>query len=97
MNPAQHTAVFLLRVYQRVVSPVLRGLSGPAGECRFTPSCSQYAREAVEIHGVVKGGALAARRLCRCHPWGGCGEDPVPPRVEPLVLKTPQGAGAGRG
>jgi hypothetical protein len=97
MNPAQHTAVFLLRVYQRVVSPVLRGLSGPAGECRFIPSCSEYACEAVAVHGVAKGGALAARRLCRCHPWGGCGEDPVPPRAELLNLKTSPGAGTGRG
>ena len=58
----------------------MRGLFGPAGECRFTPSCSQYARDAVETHGLVKGSALAAGRLCRCHPWGGCGDDPVPGR-----------------
>ena len=97
MNPAQHSVIFLLRVYRRVISPVLRGLAGPMGECRFTPSCSHYALEAVEVHGVVKGGALAARRLCRCHPWGGCGEDLVPPRVESLNLKASPGTSAGRG
>lgn len=50
--------------------------------CRFAPSCSCYAIEAVERHGAVKGGGLAIRRLMRCHPWGGSGFDPVPgPRV----------------
>jgi putative membrane protein insertion efficiency factor len=46
--------------------------------CRFTPSCSQYAIEAVDRHGAIKGGWLALKRLLRCHPWGGCGHDPVP-------------------
>lgn len=48
--------------------------------CRYWPSCSHYAIEAVETHGAVRGGWLAARRLGRCHPWGGHGVDPVPPR-----------------
>jgi putative membrane protein insertion efficiency factor len=48
--------------------------------CRYVPSCSQYAREAVESHGAGRGSWLAARRLCRCHPWGGHGYDPVPGR-----------------
>ena len=78
MNPAQTIAVLLLRVYQRTLSPMLVGLFGPSGQCRFTPSCSHYAVEAVQIHGVLHGGALAAQRLCRCQPWGGEGEDPVP-------------------
>ncbi|HUW02084.1 MAG TPA: membrane protein insertion efficiency factor YidD, partial [Acidimicrobiales bacterium] len=47
--------------------------------CRYTPSCSQYAREAIDGHGAVRGSWLAARRLGRCHPWGGHGWDPVPP------------------
>jgi uncharacterized protein len=67
-----------LRAYQWVLSPWLRALFGPAAECRFTPSCSQYAIEALQTHGVFRGGMLATRRLCRCHPWGGCGHDPVP-------------------
>jgi uncharacterized protein len=46
--------------------------------CRFQPSCSAYAIGALERHGAVRGGWLAARRLLRCHPWGGCGHDPVP-------------------
>jgi len=47
--------------------------------CRYVPSCSTYALEAVETHGALRGGWLAARRLSRCHPWGGHGFDPVPP------------------
>jgi putative membrane protein insertion efficiency factor len=46
--------------------------------CRFSPSCSQYAIEAVDRYGAIKGGWLAMKRLLRCHPWGGCGHDPVP-------------------
>ncbi|MCX7864622.1 MAG: membrane protein insertion efficiency factor YidD [Novosphingobium sp.] len=46
--------------------------------CRFMPSCSNYAVEALERHGAIKGGWLAAKRLLRCHPWGGYGHDPVP-------------------
>jgi putative membrane protein insertion efficiency factor len=48
-------------------------------QCRFVPSCSAYANEALQLHGAVKGGRLALRRMCRCHPWGGHGFDPVPP------------------
>ena len=62
-----------LRVYQLLVSPLL------PPSCRFFPSCSQYAIEAIERHGPVRGAALALRRLMRCHPWGGSGYDPVPP------------------
>jgi len=48
--------------------------------CRFTPTCSAYADEALLIHGPVKGTLLAIKRICRCHPWGGHGFDPVPPK-----------------
>jgi uncharacterized protein len=65
--------VALLRLYRLVVSP----LYGPT--CRFYPSCSAYALEAVERHGVLRGGYLAVRRLLRCHPWNPGGVDPVPP------------------
>lgn len=54
----------------------------PSG-CRFLPSCSEYAIEAVEGHGAVHGATLAARRLLRCHPWGGHGVDPVPTKGVP--------------
>lgn len=83
MNAGQHAIIILVRLYQRALSPVLRSLFGPAGECRFTPSCSEYAVEAVKAHGVWRGAGLAAWRLCRCHPWGGCGDDPVPARPAP--------------
>lgn len=61
-----------IRGYQYFVAPML----GP--NCRFYPSCSQYAKEAIERHGAVRGTALAARRVCRCHPWNPGGYDPVP-------------------
>ena len=58
--------------YQRFISP----FTPPS--CRFTPSCSQYAKEAILKHGALKGGALALWRILRCNPWGGSGYDPVP-------------------
>ena len=61
-----------IRFYQRSISP----LFPPA--CRFTPTCSQYAIEAIDKHGPVKGLLLAIKRISRCHPWGGSGYDPVP-------------------
>ena len=75
----------LLWVYRRFVSPVLP----PA--CRYHPSCSQYAFEAVAVHGPVRGTWLAARRLLRCHPWAPGGPDPVPPaRVRPDPERVPK-------
>jgi len=57
--------------------------------CRYTPSCSAYAIEALRTHGALNGGRLAAGRLCRCHPWGGAGFDPVPPpSPEPRRLRA---------
>lgn len=61
-----------IRFYQRCISP----LTPPA--CRYTPTCSQYAVEALQKYGPVKGSRLALRRILRCHPWGGSGYDPVP-------------------
>jgi putative membrane protein insertion efficiency factor len=78
MNIGQRILILMIRGYQMTVSPALPVLFGPAGRCRFTPSCSQYAREAIQTHGVLAGGALAAGRLCRCNPWGASGEDAVP-------------------
>jgi putative membrane protein insertion efficiency factor len=80
MNIAQLGLIFIIRTYQVTLSPVLSAALGPAGRCRFTPSCSRYAREAIQIHGAAKGSLLAALRLCRCHPWGDFGEDLPPPR-----------------
>lgn len=69
-----------VRGYQIAISPMLHALGGPGCGCRFTPSCSHYALEALALHGPIHGSTLAARRLLRCHPWGASGEDPVPAR-----------------
>ena len=66
----------LVRAYQLFLSPFF------AGSCRFHPSCSAYALEAIEAHGGLRGGLLAARRLLRCNPFGGAGYDPAPRRRE---------------
>ena len=66
----------LVRLYQWTLSPLL------GANCRFEPTCSAYAIEALDTHGVIRGGWLALRRIGRCHPWGGSGFDPVPPRDE---------------
>jgi len=73
MTPLGHLVRALIRGYQLSLSPLL-------GECcRFHPSCSHYALEAVGTHGALKGSLLAARRVCRCHPFNAGGYDPVPP------------------
>jgi uncharacterized protein len=72
----------MLRAYKLIVSPLLP----PA--CRYHPSCSEYAAEAVELHGALRGTWLGLKRLARCHPWHAGGFDPVPP---------PQGGAAGTG
>ena len=82
LNVPQSLLVFAIRLYRWTISPAQVFLFGPAGGCRFTPTCSQYAMDAVREHGAVTGGALAAKRICRCHPWGGCGHDPVPGKAE---------------
>ena len=64
--------ILLVRFYQVAISP----LKPPT--CRFSPTCSTYALEALKKYGLLKGGRLALRRIMRCHPWGGSGYDPVP-------------------
>ena len=66
--------LILIKVYQTVISPFT-----PA-TCRYQPTCSHYAKEALEVHGFFKGGRLALKRIFSCHPWGGKGFDPVPPK-----------------
>ncbi|MCO5230650.1 MAG: membrane protein insertion efficiency factor YidD [Chitinophagales bacterium] len=65
--------VLLIKIYQWVISPML----GP-NKCRYQPTCSHYALEALKKHGLLKGGFYAAKRILSCHPWGGHGYDPVP-------------------
>ncbi len=74
MNPAQRFLIALIRFYRFFLSPFM------GNQCRFTPTCSCYAREAVETHGALKGSWLAVRRIGRCNPWHAGGCDPVPPR-----------------
>ena len=64
--------LLLIKIYQSLISPIL----GPS--CRFTPTCSQYAKEALKKHGLLKGLYLTLNRLSSCHPWGKSGHDPVP-------------------
>lgn len=72
----------LIRGYQHVLSPVIHFLGGPGSGCRFTPTCSEFFLQAVCTHGVCRGGWMGVRRILRCHPWGGHGHDPVPPKPE---------------
>lgn len=72
---AVQAALALLRGYKLLVSPLF------TGACRFHPSCSSYAADALRAHGLTRGSWLALRRLLRCHPFGGSGYDPVPPPV----------------
>jgi putative membrane protein insertion efficiency factor len=64
--------VLLIKIYQVGISPLL------GSQCRFTPTCSQYAKEALQKHGIFKGSWLAIKRIAKCNPWGGHGHDPVP-------------------
>jgi uncharacterized protein len=96
-NPADRTCgaklmktalIALLRFYKVAVSPML------GNRCRFYPSCSDYAREAIQYHGAARGTYLAVRRVCRCHPFSAGGVDLVPPpagHVDPRSESTPAG------
>jgi uncharacterized protein len=89
MNPAQLILLGAVRVYRAVLSPALGAFFGPGNGCRFEPTCSAYAAEAIRTHGAVHGSWLATHRVCRCHPWGGAGYDPVPaPKSANLRTKT---------
>ncbi|MCL7989049.1 membrane protein insertion efficiency factor YidD [Sphingobacterium sp. lm-10] len=70
--PLQFVFIGIIRFYQIFISPFL------GANCRYTPTCSQYGKEAILKYGPFKGGWLAAKRIARCHPWGGHGPDPVP-------------------
>lgn len=68
--------IILIRIYQNIISPIT-----PA-TCRYSPTCSNYTVEALQTHGLLKGGWLALKRIASCTPWGGSGYDPVPHKKE---------------
>ena len=74
----------VIRLYRLLISP----LSVPT--CRYTPTCSAYAIEALETHGPFKGTLLSIQRITRCHPWGGSGYDPVPKELNSTAQHTKQ-------
>lgn len=74
--------IALIRAYQWLLSPLL------GRNCRYHPSCSHYAAEAIEAHGPLRGGVMALRRIARCHPWHEGGYDPVPPAPGPVTTET---------
>ena len=73
MNPAQHLLRGAMRTYQLTLRPII------GCNCRFHPSCSDYALEALQTHGAIRGGLMSAGRILRCNPWNPGGYDPVPP------------------
>lgn len=74
MKLLSHSLVFVVRVYQRLLSPLL------GANCRYRPTCSAYMVGAIQTWGPLRGTWLGLKRIGRCHPWGGHGHDPVPPR-----------------
>ena len=91
MSPLAHLFRGFVRAYQVALSPLL------GRQCRFLPTCSHYAMEALERHGAVKGGWLAFRRMLRCHPFAAAGYDPVPDAgPAPGTASAPPAAPAGR-
>src|SRR5271163_3670792 len=77
---ARVLAIGVVAIYRAAVSPLIHAINGPA--CRFEPSCSVYARDAIATHGIIRGGAMAMWRVVRCNPFGGHGFDPVRGRGE---------------
>tara|TARA_B100001142_G_C13735267_1_gene423159 strand:+ start:95 stop:343 length:249 start_codon:yes stop_codon:yes gene_type:complete len=70
------TLILLIRGYQLIISPML------SSNCRFMPTCSEYAMESLKAYGVMKGTILTIKRIGKCHPWGSHGYDPIPKKIE---------------
>ncbi|MGH1458726.1 MAG: membrane protein insertion efficiency factor YidD [Paracoccaceae bacterium] len=77
MSPLAHLLALPIRAYRLVFSPWV------GFNCRYQPTCSAYALEALQKHGAFRGGWMAAKRIGRCNPWGNCGYDPVPDKDQP--------------
>ena len=80
---ASRIALALIRFYKLTLSPFF------SGSCRYVPGCADYMSESITRFGVVRGGWLGTKRLCRCHPFGGSGVDPVPPAHSSTPVVTP--------
>ena len=72
--------VFIIKIYQFIVSPLI------GQNCRYLPTCSEYAIESLKLHGLLRGSFFAIRRILKCHPFGGHGFDPIPKRKQNKVL-----------
>jgi len=72
LSPLGWLFVILIRIYQHTLSHLI------GGSCRHQPTCSRYGEEAIRKYGAMKGGWMTVKRICRCHPWGSSGYDPVP-------------------
>lgn len=79
----RRAAIAAIKAYHFVISPLVLVFVGP--QCRFDPTCSAYAHDAIAVHGLIRGGWLAAKRLARCRPGGGWGYDPVPDSAGQLL------------
>ena len=75
-NITMYPLIILIRIYQLFISPII------GQNCRYLPTCSNYAIECLEKHGMIKGGFLSFKRICKCHPWGNHGFDPVPDKLK---------------
>jgi uncharacterized protein len=89
LSPASRIALAIIRVYKIGLSPLF------AGSCRYTPGCADYMSESISRFGFVRGGWLGTKRLCKCHPFGGHGFDPVPtdvnhvdPQIDPEIDRS---------
>jgi putative membrane protein insertion efficiency factor len=78
-NASIWIAILPIKIYQYTISPIL------PTSCRHVPTCSQYAIEALKVHGIFRGTYLAGHRILRCHPWGTHGYDPVPPKPYRII------------